>query len=116
MNKSKRMIGMAIPLLLIIGALVTIDLSVYFDGNSALIVVGGAFGFMIAADDNKSKVKAFGDGAVYMGWNGSLIGWIAISRFVFNEHTLESIGAAFSVSLLTIFYGYLIKLVTFAFD
>ena len=53
MNKSKRMIGMAIPLLLIIGALVTIDLSVYFDGNSALIVVGGAFGFMIAADDNK---------------------------------------------------------------
>ena len=59
MNKSKRMIGMAIPLLLIIGALVTIDLSVYFDGNSALIVVGGAFGFMIAADDNKSKVKAF---------------------------------------------------------
>ena len=53
MNKSKRMIGMAIPLLLIIGALVTIDLSVYFDGNSALIVVGGAFGFMIAADYNK---------------------------------------------------------------
>ena len=90
--------------------------SVYFDGNSALIVVGGAFGFMIAADDNKSKVKAFGDGAVYMGWIGSLIGWIAISRFVFNEPTLESIGAAFSVSLLTIFYGYLIKLVTFAFD
>ena len=88
----------------------------YFDGNSALIVVGGAFGFMIAADDNKSKVKAFVDGAVYMGWIGSLIGWIAISRFVFNEPTLESIGAAFSVSLLTIFYGYLIKLVTFAFD
>ena len=116
MQNSKRIIGMAIPLLFIIGALVTIDFSVYFDGNSALIVIGGACGFMFAADDKKSKVKAFGEGAVYMGWMGSLIGWIAISRFVFNEPTLESIGAAFSVSLLTIFYGYLIKLVTMAFD
>ena len=116
MKNPKRIIGMAIPMLLIIGAVYQIDMSVYLDINSALIVVGGAFGFWIAADNKKSKVKAFGDGAVYMGWIGLLIGWIAISRFVFNEPTFESIGAAFSISLLTVFYGYLVKLITLAFD
>ena len=103
LENPKRIIGMAIPMLLINGAVYQIDMSVYLDINSGLMVVGGAFGFWIAADRKKSKVKAFGDGAVYMGWIGLLMGWIAISGFVFNEPTSESIGTAFSVSLLTVF-------------
>ena len=66
--------------------------------------------------NNPAKHLAnFGDGAVYFGWLGTLIGLIAITgnRFmVWGD--VDKMGPALAVSMLTILYGYSIKLFTFA--
>ena len=54
-------------------------------------------------------IKNFGDGSVYMGWIGLIIGFIMIG----NHHAdADKIGPAISVAFLPIFYGYFIKLIS----
>ena len=62
-----------------------------------------------------NHIKNFGQGAVYFGWLGALVGLIAITgnRFmVWGD--VEKMGPALAVAMLTILYGYIIKLVTIA--
>ena len=67
--------------------------------------------------DSSNYVENFGNVAVYFGWIGTLIGLIAIAGGSFNAiSSLDKFGAALAVSMLTIFYGYLLKLVTLAFS
>ena len=63
----------------------------------------------------ENHMKNSGDGAVYFGWLGTLVGLIAITgnRFmVWGD--VEKIGPGLAVAMLTILYGYIIKLVTIA--
>ena len=63
----------------------------------------------------ENHIKNFGQGAVYFGWLGTLVGLIAITgnRFmVWGD--IEKMGRALAVAMLTILYGYIIKLVTIA--
>jgi len=111
-----KILGLAICLGTLLGTAATVDIQLYFDALSFLFVLGGAIGFLVMKNNPEKHIKNFGQGAVYFGWLGTLVGLVAITddRFlVWGD--IEKMGPALAVSLLTIFYGYLIKLVTLAF-
>ena len=71
---------------------------------------------MVFKINSGNHIKNFGQGAVYFGWLGTLVGLIAITgnRFlVWGD--VDKMGPALAVAMLTILYGYIIKLVTIAF-
>ena len=108
-----KILGLAICFVIVLGAFVQIGPHLFVDLNSALFVIGGATGFLIMKNDPDEHIANFGKGAVYFGWLGTLIGIIAITgnRFmVWGD--VEKMGPALAVSMLTILYGYSIKLVT----
>ena len=110
-----KLVGLAICLGTIIGAAATVGFHLYFDILSLLFVLGGAIGFLIMKGNPENHMKNFGDGAVYFGWLGTLVGLIAITgnRFmVWGD--VEKMGPGLAVAMLTILYGYIIKLVTIA--
>ncbi len=104
-----RIIGVLIIIGMVIGALSTTDYNKFIDLPSILLVVGGSLGYVLAKGKSNNFIKNFGDGSVYMGWIGLIIGIIMIG----NHHVeTKNIWPAFSVAFLPIFYGYFIKLVT----
>jgi flagellar motor component MotA len=103
-----RIIGMIIIIGMVIGAVVSIDYSKFIDLQSLLIVLGGAIGYALAKGKPKEFIINFGDGCVYMGWIGLMIGIIIIGNHYAGT---EKIWPAFSIALLPLFYGYFIKLV-----
>ena len=104
-----RIIGVIIIIGMVGGAISSIDHTKFLDLPSMLIVLGGALGYVLAKGKSKHFIKNFGDGSVYMGWIGLILGFIMIG----NHHTdSEKIGPAISIAFLPIFYGYLIKLIT----
>ena len=110
-----KILGIGICLAIILGAVLQIGHNLFIDINSALFVVGGATGFLVFKKDSGNHIKNFGQGAVYFGWLGTLLGLIAITgnRFmVWGD--VEKMGPALAVAMLTIFYGYIIKMVTIA--
>jgi len=110
-----KILGIGICLAIILGAVLQIGHNLFIDINSALFVVGGATGFLVFKKDSGNHIKNFGQGAVYFGWLGSLLGLIAITgnRFmVWGD--VEKMGPALAVAMLTILYGYAIKMVTIA--
>ena len=63
----------------------------------------------------ENHLQNFGQGAVYFGWIGTVVGLIAITgtpSFVWGD--IEKMGPALAVALLTVLYGYTLKLVTIA--
>ena len=103
-----RIIGVIIIIGMVGGAISSIDHTKFLDLPSMLIVLGGALGYVLAKGKSKHFIKNFGDGSVYMGWIGLILGFIMIG----NHHTdSEKIGPAISIAFLPIFYGYLIKLI-----
>ena len=110
-----KLVGLAICLGTIIGAAVTVGFHLYFDILSLLFVLGGAIGFCIMEGNREGHIKNFGDGAVYFGWLGTLVGLIAITgdRFlVWGD--IEKMGPALTVSMLPILYGYSARLISIA--
>ncbi len=110
-----KMIGIGICFAIMLGAILQIGHHLFIDINSALFVLGGATGFLVFKRDSGNHIKSFGQGAVYFGWLGTLIGLIAITgnRFmVWGD--VEKMGPALSVAMLTILYGYAIKIVAIA--
>ena len=110
-----KIIGIGICFAIMLGAILQIGHHLFIDINSALFVLGGATGFLVFKKDSGNHIKSFGQGAVYFGWLGTLIGLIAITgnRFmVWGD--LEKMGPALAVAMLTIFYGYAIKIVAIA--
>ena len=110
-----KIFGLAICFAIMLGAFVQIGPYLFVDLNAALFVIGGATGFLIMKNNPDEHIVNFGQGAVYFGWLGTLIGLIAITgnRFmVWGD--VEKMGPALAVSMLTILYGYSIKLVTTA--
>lgn len=111
-----RYAGLAICLFIVGGALFQIGPHLYMDINSLLFVFGGGVGYALITGDRDTHVAQFGVGAVYFGWLGTLVGFIAMAAGAFNDWgDLESIGPALAVAMLTIFYGYSFKLASMAF-
>ena len=107
-----KVLGLAICLGTIIGAAATVGIHLYFDILSFLFVLGGAIGFLVMKNDPENHIGNFGVGAVYFGWLGTLVGLIAITgnRFmVWGD--IEKMGPALAVSMLTVLYGYSIKII-----
>ena len=107
--------GLSICLATIIGAATTVGIDLYLDILSLLFVLGGAVGFTLMKNTSDTYIKKFGDGAVFFGWLGTLIGLVAIAG---NRYEIwgnvEKMGPAFAVAMLTILYGYIIKLAMIA--
>ena len=104
-----RIIGVLIIIGMVVGAVSTIDYNKFIDLPSFLLVVGGSLGYVLAKGKSRSFIKNFGDGSVYMGWIGLMIGIVMIGNHNVNT---ENIGPAVSVAFLPILYGYFIKLIT----
>ena len=110
-----KIMGIGICFASILGAILQIGHHLFIDINSAIFVLGGATGFLVFKKNSSNHIKSFGRGAVYFGWLGALVGLIAITgnRFmVWGD--LEKMGPALAVAMLTILYGYMIKMVTLA--
>ena len=104
-----RIIGVIIIIGMVVGAVSTIDYKKFIDLPSFLLVVGGSLGYVLAKGKSNNFIKNFGDGSVYMGWIGLMIGIVIIGNHYANT---ENIWPAFSVAFLPILYGYFIKLIT----
>ena len=105
--------GLAICLAIIAGAAATVGIDLFFDVKSLLFVLGGATGFLLMKNNPEKHIANFGEGAVYFGWLGTLIGLIAVTGNRFSVWgDLDKMGPALAVAMLTILYGYLVKLIT----
>ena len=110
-----KFLGLAICLATIVGAAATVGIHLYFDILSFLFVLGGAVGFLVMKNKPENHLQNFGQGAVYFGWLGTVVGLIALTgtpSFVWGD--VEKLGPALAVAMLTVLYGYLLKLVTIA--
>ena len=110
-----KIMGIGICCAIMLGAMLQVGHHLFIDINAALFVSGGASGFVVFKKASGNHIKNFGQGAVYFGWLGTLIGLIAITgnRFmVWGD--VEKMGPALAVAMLTILYGYIIKMVTIA--
>jgi len=107
-----KFLGLAICLGTIIGAIATVGIHLYFDILSFSFVLGGAIGFLVMKNDPENHIANFGEGAVYFGWLGTLVGLIAITGdryLVWGD--VDKMGPALAVSMLTVLYGYSIKII-----
>ena len=113
----KKYIGLILCLFMIIGAVRHVGPSFYFDIYSLLMVGGGATGYSLIKTKTNNYIFCFGEGAIYFGWLGTLIGLIALTGGKWdNWGDIEKMGPALSVAMLTLFYGYTFKLISLAFD
>ena len=98
---------------LVIGTILSVsDFGVFFDAPAFGIVLVGAFLYSIASGGEiTDRIENFGIGAVRFGWLGLFIGIIIMSASnIINS--LDNIGQALAVALLTPFYGYFIQIIT----
>ena len=98
---------------LIIGTILSVsDFGVFFDAPAFGIVLVGAFLYSIASGGEiTDRIENFGIGAVRFGWLGLFIGIIIMSASNIII-SLDNIGPALAVALLTPFYGYFIQIIT----
>ena len=111
-----RYIGLIICLLIIIGAISHVGFNIFNDILSFSFVAGGCVGYGLLKDQKGKFIINCGNGAVYFGWFGTLIGIIALTAGKWNNWgDVEKTGIALSVAMLTVFYGYVIILITIVF-
>ena len=98
---------------LVIGTILSVsDFGVFFDAPAFGIVLVGAFLYSIASGGEiTDRFENFGIGAVRFGWLGLFIGIIIMSASNIII-SLDNIGPALAVALLTPFYGYFIQIIT----
>ena len=106
-------IGIICIIGLVIGTILSVsDFGIFFDAPAFGIVIVGAFLYSIAAGgEADDRIENFGIGAVRFGWLGFFIGIIIMSASNIIV-SLDNIGPALAVALLTPFYGYFIKILT----
>ena len=99
---------------LVIGTILSVsDFGVFFDAPAFGIVLVGAFLYSIASGGEiTDRIENFGIGAVRFGWLGLFIGIIIMSASNIII-SLDNIGPALAVALLTPFYGYFIQIITY---
>ena len=106
-------IGIVCIIGLVIGTILSVsDFGVFFDVPALGIVLVGAFLYSIASGGEiTDRIENFGIGAVRFGWLGLFIGIIIMSASNIMI-SLDNIGPALAVALLTPFYGYFIQIIT----
>ena len=115
-DKMKHYFGLLICFFIIVGAISHVGFNYYNDILSFLFVAGGSVGYGLLKNQNEKFILNCGNGAVYFGWFGTLIGLIALTGGKWdNWGDIDKTGLALSVAMLTIFYGYIIKLITLVF-
>lgn len=115
--KIKKLVGLFVVICIIYGAVSIVGLELFNDIHSILFVSGGAIGYSLIKSENGDLVKNIGDGGVFFGWFGTLVGLIAITGNRLDIWgDVDKMGPALAVAMLTIFYGYLLKLITMAFE
>ena len=113
----KKLIGLLIIVYIIFGAMVIVGPKLFNDFHSLLFVLGGATGYSLIKSKKGNWTKNIGDGGVYFGWLGTLIGLISIAGNRFDVWgDVDKMGPALAVAMLTIFYGYLLKLLAMTFE
>ena len=109
-------IGLLICLFIIIGAISHVGFKYYIDILSFSFVAGGSVGYGFLKNQKDRFIINCGNGAVYFGWFGTLIGIIALTAGKWdNWGDIDKTGIALSVAMMTVFYGYIIKLITIVF-
>ncbi len=79
----------------------------FLDIPSLLLVATIGVGNVIGAKGDNSILTKFGDGCVRGGWIGLLIGFVLIiDAPIFASMNVPALGAAMSVGMLPLFYGY----------
>ena len=112
MHYKKKIISITIYLTILFGACFAASKEVgsyliFIDIPSIIIVVIIALAYSFS---KTQKIKYFGDGAVYGGWLGFLIGIISMSAdFASNQFNTKDFLSANSVLWLVVLYGYGIK-------
>ena len=112
MSYQKKIISIIIYLTILFGACYAASKEVgsyliFIDIPSIIIVVIIALAYSY---NKTNKIKSFGDGAIYGGWLGFLIGLISMSAdFALNQLNTKDFLLANSVLWLIVFYGYCIK-------
>ena len=102
-----KFVGLTTCLFLIIGVLFEIGIFLYIDIYSLIIVVGGAIGYSLIKNNKKEYISNFGNGAVFFGWLGTLIGLIALTGGKYNNWgDINKMGASFAVLLLPVLWLY----------
>ena len=115
--KIQKLVGLIVVVFIIFGAVSIVGFQLFNDVHSILFVLGGATGYSLLKSNFSDWVKNIGNGGVYFGWLGTLIGLIAIAGDKFDVWgDIDEMGSALAVAMLTIFYGYLLKLITMAFE
>ena len=108
--------GIAICLAIIFVAVAQVGTDLYNDFMSMTFVLGGAVGFALLKNETSEMPRNFGDGAVYFGWLGLLVGLVAIAGNAFGAWgSVEKMGPALAVSMLPLFYGYTVRLICMVF-
>ena len=108
--------GLSICFFIIFGAISHVGFNYYNDILSFLFVAGGSFGYGFLKNQKNKFIINCGNGAIYFGWLGTLIGLIALTAGKWdNWGDIEKTGLALSVAMLTLLYGYIIKLITLVF-
>ena len=107
--------GIAICLAIILGAVAHVGTHLYNDFMSMMFVLVGAVGFALLKNETTEMPRNLGDGAVYFGRLGLLVGLVAIAGNAFGAWgSVEKMGPALAVSMLPLFYGYMVRLICMA--
>jgi len=109
-------LGVFIAALTILGTIISLDISAYFHLEAALLIVGGTTSYSLIVNKKKSMAHRIGEGAVFFGWLGLLIAWTQIAYNSFYSFRPNELGMAAAYSLHPLFYGYITKLLSLAFD
>ena len=62
----------------------------------------------MAEGNSDARLDAFSEGAVLSGWIGSLLGAV-LTGININAQSLDTLGPAIAIMLLTLVYGYFVK-------
>lgn len=112
-NKNKKLLGIIAALLTIFGTIIPLDINAYFHPEAALLVVGGLISYVLLVNNKEKLARRIGEGAVFFGWLGLLIAWIYIAYSGFRPNEL---GVSVAYSMHPLFYGYIIKFFSRAFE
>ena len=114
----RRYLGLVICIFIVATISKKLGFNTFIDLYSFILVFGGGIGFALLKGRTDNYLSEFGNGTIYFGWIGAIMGIIAIMAYSSFKtlNDLESVAPAFAIALTTLFYGYMLKLVAFTFS
>ena len=110
-----RFIGLLMCLFIILWAISHVGFNYYYYILSFLFV-GGSVSYGFLKDPKGRFIINCCNGAVYFEWFGTLIGLIALTAGKWdNWGDMDKTGITLSIAMMTLFYGYIVKLISLVF-